>query len=76
MAVTGLVVPHELETKAQLLFEINGGLGRGLNGNGITWVVAGRGEILCRSEQGFSVTVPTWLADPDCSSRSGPLIRT
>ncbi len=29
MAVTGLVVPHELETKAQLLFEINGGFGRG-----------------------------------------------
>ncbi|MFC1883061.1 glycosyltransferase, partial [Thermodesulfobacteriota bacterium] len=29
MAVTGLVIPQELETKAQLLFEINGGFGRG-----------------------------------------------
>jgi GT2 family glycosyltransferase len=29
MAVTGLVVPYELETKAQLLFEEYGGFGRG-----------------------------------------------
>ena len=29
MAVTGLVVPYELETKAQCLFEIYGGFGRG-----------------------------------------------
>lgn len=29
MAVTGLVVPYELETKAQILFEMNGGFGRG-----------------------------------------------
>lgn len=29
MAVTGLVMPYELETEAQLLFEINGGFGRG-----------------------------------------------
>ncbi|MBD2036604.1 glycosyltransferase [Leptolyngbya sp. FACHB-321] len=29
MAVTGLVVPYELETKAQVLFEENGGFGRG-----------------------------------------------
>lgn len=28
-AVTGLVVPHELETKAQILFESYGGFGRG-----------------------------------------------
>lgn len=29
MAVTGLVVPYELETEAQILFEMNGGFGRG-----------------------------------------------
>ncbi len=29
MAVTGLVVPYELETEAQVLFEIYGGFGRG-----------------------------------------------
>ncbi len=29
MAVTGLVVPHELETEAQVLFEKRGGFGRG-----------------------------------------------
>ncbi|OCQ93358.1 glycosyl transferase family 2 [Oscillatoriales cyanobacterium USR001] len=29
MAVTGLVVPYELETEAQILFEKNGGFGRG-----------------------------------------------
>jgi GT2 family glycosyltransferase len=29
MAVTGLVVPYELETKAQILFEIYGGFGKG-----------------------------------------------
>jgi GT2 family glycosyltransferase len=29
MAITGLVVPHELETEAQILFEKNGGFGRG-----------------------------------------------
>lgn len=29
MAVTGLVVPHELETEAQVLFEMNGGFGKG-----------------------------------------------
>ncbi len=29
MAVTGLVVPHELETEAQYLFELYGGFGRG-----------------------------------------------
>jgi len=29
MAITGLVAPYELETEAQLLFERNGGFGRG-----------------------------------------------
>jgi O-antigen biosynthesis protein len=29
MAVTGLVVPYELETEAQVIFESNGGFGRG-----------------------------------------------
>jgi O-antigen biosynthesis protein len=31
MAVTGLVVPYELETEAQLLFELYGGFGRGID---------------------------------------------
>lgn len=30
-AVTGLVVPYELETEAQSIFELNGGFGRGFN---------------------------------------------
>lgn len=29
MAVTGLVAPYELETEAQILFEVHGGFGRG-----------------------------------------------
>ena len=29
MAVTGLVVPYELETEAQIFFELRGGFGRG-----------------------------------------------
>ncbi len=31
MVVTGLVIPYELETKAQVLFEENGGFGRGFD---------------------------------------------
>jgi O-antigen biosynthesis protein len=31
MAVTGLVVPYELETEAQILFEMYGGFGRGFD---------------------------------------------
>ncbi|MBD2578574.1 glycosyltransferase [Oscillatoria sp. FACHB-1406] len=31
MAITGLVVPYELETEAQVLFEWNGGFGRGFD---------------------------------------------
>jgi GT2 family glycosyltransferase len=52
MAVTGLVVPYELETEAQILFEQNGGFGRGFNrkwyhvnrGNKIPWYLFGTGE--------------------------------
>ena len=31
MAITGLVVPHEIETEAQYLFELYGGFGRGFS---------------------------------------------
>lgn len=52
MAVTGLVVPYELETKAQVLFEINGGFGKGFErkwyrvdkGNKVPWYLLGTGQ--------------------------------
>jgi glycosyltransferase involved in cell wall biosynthesis len=39
MAVTGLVVPHELETKAQILFELYGGFDRGFKRK---WIYSGK----------------------------------
>jgi glycosyltransferase involved in cell wall biosynthesis len=52
MAVTGLVVPYELETEAQVLFEIHSGFGRGFNrkwyrlirGKGNNWQRLGTGQ--------------------------------
>jgi GT2 family glycosyltransferase len=52
MAVTGLVVPYELETEAQLLFEQYGGFGRGFKrkwyhvdrGSGKRWKYYGAGQ--------------------------------
>ncbi|MDY6897434.1 MAG: glycosyltransferase, partial [Cyanobacteriota bacterium] len=52
MAVTGLVVPFELETEAQVLFEMNGGFGKGFErkwyrvnkGNKIPWYLLGTGQ--------------------------------
>ncbi len=52
MAVTGLVVPLELETKAQVLFEMYGGFGRGFErkwyrvskGYKIPWQLLGAGQ--------------------------------
>jgi GT2 family glycosyltransferase len=52
MAVTGLVVPYELETEAQLLFERHGGFGRGFKrewyrldrGSGKRWKYYGTGR--------------------------------
>ncbi len=52
MAVTGLVVPYELETETQVLFEMYGGFGRGMRrkwyqvnrGNKIHWRLLGTGE--------------------------------
>lgn len=52
MAVTGLVVPFELETEAQVLFEIRGGFGRGFQrkwfknnlGNPLPWGWQGSGQ--------------------------------
>lgn len=52
MAVTGLVVPYELETQAQILFEMNGGFGRGFErkwyrvnrGDNIPWYLRGTGN--------------------------------
>jgi GT2 family glycosyltransferase len=52
MAVTGLVVPHELETEAQVLFEKYGGFGRGFDrkwyrcepGQPIPWGFLGAGQ--------------------------------
>ena len=52
MAVTGLVVPYELETKAQVLFEMYGGFGRGFEskwyrvckGYKMPWQLLGTGQ--------------------------------
>ncbi len=51
MAVTGLVVPYELETKSQVLFEIYGGFGRGFErkwfrtrGKKVPWTLLGAGQ--------------------------------
>ncbi|HSU49435.1 MAG TPA: glycosyltransferase, partial [Segetibacter sp.] len=51
MALTGLVVPYELETRAQVLFEMNGGFGRGferkwhkINGGHMPWGLLGTGQ--------------------------------
>ncbi|WP_346289900.1 glycosyltransferase [Sphaerothrix gracilis] len=52
MAVTGLVVPYELETEAQVLFEHYGGFGRGFerkwyrakNGQAVPWRLLGAGQ--------------------------------
>lgn len=52
MALTGLVVPLEFETKAQILFEMNGGFGRGFErkwysvgkGNKVPWYLLGTGQ--------------------------------
>lgn len=52
MALTGLVVPYELETEAQVLFEIYGGFGRGFErkeyqvskGKKVPWTMLGTGQ--------------------------------
>ncbi len=51
MAVTGLVVPFELETRAQVLFEMYGGFGRGFerkwhrfNSDSLPWTALGTGQ--------------------------------
>ena len=52
MAVTGLVVPYELETEAQVLFEEYGGFGRGFErkwyrcepGKPVSWNLLGAGQ--------------------------------
>lgn len=52
MAVTGLVVPYELETEAQVLFEANGGFGKGFRrreycrpaGRAVPWWMCGAGQ--------------------------------
>ncbi|NJR48753.1 MAG: glycosyltransferase [Leptolyngbyaceae cyanobacterium CSU_1_3] len=49
MAVTGLVVPSELETDAQILFERNGGFGRGFRRQ---WWRVGRGQTMHWTQMG------------------------
>jgi glycosyltransferase involved in cell wall biosynthesis len=51
MAVTGLVVPYELETKSQVLFEMYGGFGKGferkwfrVNDKNVPWSLLGTGQ--------------------------------
>ncbi|MCP4415322.1 MAG: glycosyltransferase, partial [Chloroflexi bacterium] len=64
-AVTGLVVPYELETKAQLLFEEYGGFGRGFerrwvhfNPNGDnSWALRGTGQLGTGANMAFRRTI-------------------
>ena len=65
MAVTGLVIPHELETDAQVLFELNGGFGRGFEqqwlhfplGQAMHWSDLGTGNLGTGANMAFRRSV-------------------
>lgn len=65
MAVTGLVVPAELETDAQVLFEMNGGFGKGFQrrwwhfpqGKGMHWTNLGTGNLGTGANMAFRRSV-------------------
>jgi O-antigen biosynthesis protein len=65
MGVTGLVVPAELETEAQVLFEQNGGFGKGFwqweycfpNGQGMHWGHLGTGNLGTGANMAFRKAV-------------------
>jgi glycosyltransferase involved in cell wall biosynthesis len=76
MAVTGLVVPYELETEAQVQFEETGGFGRGFRRK---WYRANARRIVksqdCTVEQEKSGPALTWRTVGTCSIISVFLIR-
>ncbi len=65
MAVTGLVMPLELETQAQVLFEQNGGFGKGFQrqwwyfpaGQGMRWFDLGTGNLGTGANMAFRKSV-------------------
>lgn len=65
MALTGLVVPYELETEAQVLFEDYGGFGRGFEqkwyqvrpGQGLPWQWLGAGQFGTGANMAFRRSV-------------------
>lgn len=67
MAVTGLVVPYELETEAQVLFELYGGFGRGMQrkwsrvdrGDKMPWGLLGTGQF----GAGANMAYRRWVFD-------------
>lgn len=73
-AVTGLVIPDELETDAQIIFELNGGFGRGFkrftlffpDGRGMSWGNLGTGSLGTGANMAFrrSIFEETGLFDP------------
>lgn len=73
MAVTGLVVPAELETEAQVLFETNGGFGKGFqprrwefpNGKPIHWSHVGTGNIGTGANMAYRRSVFATIGDFD-----------
>ncbi len=73
MAVTGLVVPAELETEAQVLFETNGGFGKGFeprkwefpNGKPIHWSHVGTGNVGTGANMAYRRTLFSTIGDFD-----------
>jgi O-antigen biosynthesis protein len=64
MAITGLVAPAELETKAQVMFEAYGGFGKGferkwhrISGNIVPWQLLGAGQFGTGANMAFRKTV-------------------
>ncbi len=64
MAVTGLVVPFELETEAQVLFELYGGFGRGFeqkfhrySNQNIPWGTLGTGQFGTGANMAYRSTI-------------------
>ncbi|MGY6214221.1 glycosyltransferase [Methylolobus aquaticus] len=65
MGLTGLVVPHELETEAQVLFEYHGGFGRGFQrkwarvpaGRKVPWRLLGTGQFGTGANMAFRHSV-------------------
>lgn len=65
MTVTGLVMPHELETEAQIWFEQNGGFGKGFQqqwwrfpaGQGMHWTDLGTGNLGTGANMAFRRSV-------------------